>query len=541
LVTDDTAAYRPPSGYFDEVFGPDGTPRPHAVSLAAEIARLGPELLTAAGHRRDAIFVQQGITFDATGEDGPVKDRPFPLDLVPRILPAREWDHIERGLMQRIRALNRFIDDVYHEREIVRAGIVPWRLIVSRSHFARAAHGVRPPGGVYCHVAGCDLVRDADGSWKVLEDNVRTPSGISYVLENRVAMTRLVPQFFQHHRVRPVDHYPQLLLAGLRSVAPSAEDEATVVVWTPGPMNSAYFEHAFLARQMGVELVEASDLVVRDDVLYMRTTAGLRRVHAVYRRLDDDFVDPLEFRPDSLLGVPGLVRAYRAGTVAIANALGTGVADDKAVYHYVPEMIRFYLGEEPILDNVRTYLMADEKQRETALARRHELVFKPTGESGGKGVFIGPTTSKEALDGLADVIRAQPERWIAQEVVNLSTVPTAMPDGSLAPRHVDLRPFAVFGETIRIVPGGLTRVALTEGSMIVNSSRGGGSKDTWVLEEDTGVEVPREGDTGLHEVLPTNMPGLRYGGEWTGQQQQQQQRAEVGRQDRRGIGRSGRG
>jgi uncharacterized circularly permuted ATP-grasp superfamily protein len=471
-----------------------------------------------------------------------VRDRPFPLDLVPRILPAAEWNHIERGLMQRIRALNRFIDDVYHEREIVRAGIVPWRLIVSRSHFARAAHGVRPPGGVYCHVAGCDLVRDADGSWKVLEDNVRTPSGISYVLENRVAMTRLVPQFFQHYRVRPVDHYPQLLLAGLRSVAPSAEDEATVVVWTPGPMNSAYFEHAFLARQMGVELVEASDLVVRDDVLYMRTTAGLRRVHAVYRRLDDDFVDPLEFRPDSLLGVPGLVRAYRAGTVAIANALGTGVADDKAIYHYVPEMIRFYLGEEPILDNVRTYLMADEVQREHALARRHELVFKPTGESGGKGVFIGPTTSKEALDGLADVIRAQPERWIAQEVVNLSTVPTAMPDGSLAPRHVDLRPFAVFGETIRIVPGGLTRVALTEGSMIVNSSRGGGSKDTWVLEEDGVHGDVRESDTALHDIVPTTMPGLRYGSEWTGQQQQQQQRrAEVGRQDRRGIGRGGRG
>jgi uncharacterized circularly permuted ATP-grasp superfamily protein len=542
LVTDAAAAYRPPPGYFDEVFGPGGVPRAHAVSLAAEIARLGPELLTAAGHRRDAIFVQQGITFDATGEDGPVKDRPFPLDLVPRILPAVEWDHIERGLQQRIRALNRFIDDVYHEREIVRAGIVPWRLIVSRSHFARAAHGVRPPGGVYCHVAGCDLVRDADGSWKVLEDNVRTPSGISYVLENRVAMTRLVPQFFQHHRVRPVDHYPQLLLAGLRSVAPSAEDEATVVVWTPGPMNSAYFEHAFLARQMGVELVEASDLVVRDDVLYMRTTAGLRRVHAVYRRLDDDFVDPLEFRPDSLLGVPGLVRAYRAGTVAIANALGTGVADDKAVYHYVPEMIRFYLGEEPILDNVETYLMADEKQREAALARRHELVFKPTGESGGKGVFIGPTTPKEALDGLADVIRAQPEKWIAQEVVQLSTVPTAMPDGSLAPRHVDLRPFAVFGEQIRIVPGGLTRVALKEGSMIVNSSQGGGSKDTWVLEDD-GVDSPqhREGDTQIHDVIPTTMPDRRYAGDWQGQEQQQQQRrAGIGRQDPRGIGRGGR-
>jgi uncharacterized circularly permuted ATP-grasp superfamily protein len=523
LLTDGAAGYRPPAGCFDEVFGPDGLPRPHAVSLAAELRDLGPELLSAAGRRRDAIFVQQGITFDATGEDGPVKDRPFPLDLVPRILPAAEWAHIKRGLAQRIRALNRFIDDVYHEREIVRAGLVPWRLVVSRSHFARAAHGVRPPGGVYCHVAGCDLVRDADGSWKVLEDNVRTPSGISYVLENRVAMTRLVPQLFRHHRVRPVDHYPQLLLAALRSVAPSAEDEATVVVWTPGPLNAAYFEHAFLARQMGVELVEASDLVVRDDVLYMRTTSGLRRVHAVYRRLDDDFVDPLEFRPDSLLGVPGLVRAYRAGTVAIANALGTGVADDKAVYHYVPEMIRFYLGEEPILDNVPTYLMADPRQREMALARRAELVFKPTGESGGKGVFIGPATERDVLDGLADVIRAQPERWIAQELVHLSTVPTAMPDGTLAPRHVDLRPFAVYGEKINIIPGGLSRVALVEGSMIVNSSRGGGSKDTWVLEDD----ATREPDTALHQVVPTTMPGLRYGGDWQDQQQQQQQRGEA--------------
>jgi uncharacterized circularly permuted ATP-grasp superfamily protein len=522
LLIREPTVYRPPAGHFDEVFAAGGVPRAHAVPLVAELARLGPSQLAAAGRRRDAIFLQQGITFDATGEEGPVRDRPFPLDLVPRILPASEWAAIERGLAQRISALNRFIDDVYHERDIVKAGIVPWRLVVSRSHFARAAHGVRPPGGVYCHVAGCDLVRDADGSWKVLEDNVRTPSGISYVLENRVAMTRLVPQLFQHHRVRPVDHYPQLLLAALRSVAPSAEDEATVVVWTPGSMNSAYFEHAFLARQMGVELVEASDLVVRDDVLYMRTTAGLRRVHAVYRRLDDDFVDPLEFRSDSLLGVPGLVRAYRAGTVAIANALGTGVADDKAVYHYVPEMIRFYLGEEPLLQNVPTYLMADERQREAALARRAELVFKPTGESGGKGVFIGPSTSADVLDGLADVIRAQPERWIAQEVVRLSTVPTAGPDGAMAPRHVDLRPFAVFGETIRIVPGGLTRVALVEGSMIVNSSRGGGSKDTWVLEDEGGAHA-REHETTTHQVVPTTMPGLRYGGEWTGQQQQQQQ------------------
>ncbi|HEV7494320.1 circularly permuted type 2 ATP-grasp protein [Baekduia sp.] len=530
--------YHAREGFLDEVFaGPEGSAAAHASQLVAALEQMGPAHLAAAGRRRDAIFMQQGITFELTGEDGP-KDRPFPLDLVPRIIPAEEWIPIKRGLAQRIRALNAFVDDVYHAREIIREGIVPWRLVVSRSHFARVVHGIRPPGGVYTHVAGCDLVRDADGTWKVLEDNVRTPSGISYVLENRVAMTRLVPELFAQYRVRPVDHYPQLLLAALRAVAPSADAEATVVVWTPGPFNSAYFEHAFLARQMGVELVEASDLVVRDDVLYMRTTAGLRRVHAVYRRLDDDFVDPLEFRVDSVLGVPGLVRAYRAGTVAVANAFGTGVADDKAIYHYVPEMIRFYLNEEPILANVQTYLLSDPEQLDYVLGRLDELVVKPTGESGGKGVFIGPATPPDDLAGLADVIRRDPGLWIAQELVNLSTVPTAGSDGALSPRHVDLRPFAVFGETIRIVPGGLTRVALTEGSMIVNSSRGGGSKDTWVLEEDTGAGSVREGDTALHDIVPTTMPGLRYGSEWTGQQQQQQQRqAGVGRQDRRGVGR----
>jgi uncharacterized circularly permuted ATP-grasp superfamily protein len=519
LILREPPAYRPPPGCYDEVFATGGVPREHAQALVAELARLGPEQLAAAGRRRDAIFMQQGITFDATGEEGTVKDRPFPLDLVPRILPGHEWTQIKRGLAQRIRALNHFVDDVYHGRDIVRAGIVPWTLIVSRSHFARAVHGIRPPGGVYCHVAGCDLVRDGDGSWKVLEDNVRTPSGISYVLENRVAMTRLVPQLFQHYRVRPVDHYPQLLLAALRAVAPSTDDEATVVVWTPGPLNSAYFEHAFLARQMGVELVEASDLVVRDDVLYMRTTSGLQRVHSVYRRLDDDFVDPLEFRPDSLLGVPGLVRAYRAGTVAVANAFGTGVADDKAIYHYVPEMIRFYLAEEPILDNVRTYLLSDPEQLSRALERLDELVVKPTSESGGKGVFIGPSTPADELEALADVIRAAPERWIAQELVRLSTVPTASGEGTLAARHVDLRPFAVFGETIKIVPGGLTRVAMVPGSMIVNSSRGGGSKDTWVLED--GTDGGRDAASGPEQAFPA-MPDLRYGG-WADQQQQQQQ------------------
>jgi uncharacterized circularly permuted ATP-grasp superfamily protein len=517
-------AYAAAPGSFDEAFGPDGHPRHHAVALARALGELGAAPLAEAGRMRDAIFMQQGITFDAAGSDheGPVRDRPFPLDLVPRILPAEEWTTIKRGLAQRIRALNAFVDDVYHGREIVHAGVVPWELVVSRSAFARAAHGIRPPGGVYCHVSGCDLVRDKDGSWKVLEDNVRTPSGISYVLENRVAMTRLLPGLFSSYRVRPVDHYPALLRTALQEVAPTGpEEEATVVVWTPGPFNSAYFEHAFLARQMGVELVEASDLVVRDGVCYIRTTNGLQRVHAIYRRIDDDFMDPLEFRPDSLLGVPGLMRAYRRGTVAIVNAPGTGVADDKAIYHHVPDMIRFYLGEEPILANVPTYLLGDPKQREHVLGRLSELVVKPTDQSGGKGVFIGPQAGEEEIARQRAAILARPEGWIAQELVHLSTCPTALGDGSLVPRHVDLRPFAIFGDDIHIIPGGLTRVAMREGSMIVNSSQGGGSKDTWVLEAESDVDgpAPRRPVT----WQPPTLPGRRQAGAWTGQQQQQQQ------------------
>jgi uncharacterized circularly permuted ATP-grasp superfamily protein len=510
--------YHPQEPFLDELFESDGRPRPTAEALVGELGRLGRDGLADAGRRRDALFMQQGITFETTA-GGASHERPFPLDLVPRVLSGEEWRAIKRGLAQRIRALNHFVDDVYHAREIVREGLVPWRLVASCSHFARAVHGIRPPGGVYCHVAGCDLVRHSDGTWKVIEDNVRIPSGISYVLENRAAMARLVPELFSNYRVRPVEHYPQLLLRALRSVAPSAESEATVVVWTPGPANPAYFEHAFLARQMGVELVEASDLVVRDDVLYMRTTRGLERAHAVYRRLDDDFVDPLEFRPDSLLGVPGLVRAYRAGSVAIANAFGTGVADDKAVYRFVPDMIRFYLGEEPILENVHTYLLSEPEVLEHVLSRIDELVVKPTGESGGRGVMIGPHASDEELERMRGVLRAHPDRWIAQDVVRLSTVPTVGEDGRLAPRHVDLRPFAVFGERIDIVPGGLTRVALEEGSLIVNSSRGGGSKDTWVLED--GDDADRAGPP-IADTQPPALPDLRYGG-WTGQQQQQQQ------------------
>jgi uncharacterized circularly permuted ATP-grasp superfamily protein len=511
--------YSIPDGSCDELLERDGTPKAHVAALVATLRRLGPEALMDAGRRRDAIFMQQGITFEVSGSDGEHRDRPFPLDLVPRVLTAAEWTVIKRGLAQRIRALNAFVDDVYHGREIVRAGIVPWSLIVSRPSFARAVNGVRAPGGVYTHVSGCDLVRGGDSIWRVLEDNVRTPSGISYVLENRLAMTRLVPELFAGHRVRPVDHYPSLLLEALQAVAPGVESEPTVVLWTPGPLNAAYFEHAFLAREMGIELVEASDLVVRDATCYMRTTAGLQRVHTIYRRLDDDFIDPLDFRADSVLGVPGLVRAYRAGTVAIANAIGTGVADDKAVYHYVPEMIRFYLEEEPILENVPTYLLSDDKLRKWVLGRLHELVVKPTSESGGKGVFIGPQASAAELEQQARLIEAHAERFIAQDLVHLSTVPTETGDGHLAPRHVDLRPFAVFGEEIRIVPGGLTRVALREGSMIVNSSQGGGSKDTWVLDDGASPDrvVPV-----VAQRQPPRLPDIRYGS-WHGQAQQQQQ------------------
>jgi len=518
------AEYEPRAGFGDELFDGAGIPHDHSVPLLEALAELGPNALAEAGRLRDRIFMQQGITFEVSADGEPARDRPFPLDLVPRILPADEWQVIKRGLAQRIRALNSFVDDIYHGHEIVRSGIVPWSLVVSRPGFARPVHGVRAPGGVYCHVSGCDLVRDADGTWKVLEDNVRTPSGISYVLENRNAMTRLLPELFSRYRVRPVDQYPMLLREALRAVAPASDGEPTIVVWTPGPANSAYFEHAFLARQMGVELVEAMDLVVRDEVCYMRTTNGLSRVHTIYRRLDDDFVDPLEFRPDSLLGVPGLVRAYRAGTVAIANALGTGVADDKAIYHYVPAMIRFYLDEEPILANVRTYLVGEIAQRAHVLQHLSELVVKPTDESGGKGVFIGPTSSRAEIELQKARIEAEPDRWIAQDFVHLSTVPTADADGKLVPRHVDLRPFAVYGDDIRIVPGGLTRVALREGSMIVNSSQGGGSKDTWVLSTPDG-EGDRDDRPPIAPYDPPTLPDVRYGG-WITQSQQQQQQLE---------------
>jgi uncharacterized circularly permuted ATP-grasp superfamily protein len=510
--------YPLPDRACDELIAEDGEPREHAQALMDSLVRLGQARLRASSERRDAIFLEQGITFDTLGPDGQTRDRPFPLDLVPRIIPGAEWEQIERGVRQRVLALNHFVADVYGEAQIVADRVIPWELVVTRPGFLREAHGLRPPAGVWCHVSGCDLVRDADGSWRALEDNVRVPSGVSYVLENRAAMSRLVPELFSDYAVRPVADYPAILLSALRAVAPGGAGAPTVVVWTPGPANSAYFEHAFLARQMGVELVQASDLVVRDATCYLRTTTGLARVDAIYRRVDDVFIDPLELWPDSLLGVPGLLRAFRQGNVAIANAPGTGVADDKAIYHYVPEMIRYYLGEEPLIANVPTYLLRDPEQREFALSHLDQLVLKPTGESGGKGVFIGPTAADGEITEQAKLVRADPSSWIAQDTVWLSTVPTLTADGSLAPRHVDLRPFAVYGDRMRIVPGGLTRVALQEGSMIVNSSRGGGSKDTWVLAD----EAHRASRSRPVPLDPPTMPGLRQVG-WTEQERQQQQ------------------
>lgn len=448
---------------------------------------------------RDRSFRDQGITFTLSGEE-----RPFPLDLVPRVIAADEWVVIETGVAQRVRALEAFLADVYGAAQVLEDGIVPRRLITTSSHFHREASAFKPPNGVRVQVAGIDLIRDASGRYRVLEDNLRTPSGISYVIENRRAMTHVFPELFASHRVRPVADYPAKLLEALRAASPAAGSDPTVVVLTPGVHNAAYFEHSFLARQMGVELVEGRDLVCRDGYVAMRSTAGEQRVDVVYRRVDDEFLDPLHFRPGSLLGCPGILNAARLGRVAIANAVGNGVADDKAVYPHVPELIRYYLGEEPVLANVETYKPEDPDVLAWVLAHLDRLVLKPVDGSGGYGLVIGPRASDEQLARLAVEVTAHPRGWIAQDVIQLSTSPTLCGE-RFEPRHVDLRPFAVNdGSKVWVVPGGLTRVALPRGSLVVNSSQGGGSKDTWVLAT---AERPRL-RLAPHHVAEPAAPGF---------------------------------
>ncbi|MDH3306219.1 MAG: circularly permuted type 2 ATP-grasp protein [Acidimicrobiia bacterium] len=464
---------------FSEVSSADGI-RPHYLELMHRLESLGPENLSARAQLLDSIFQSLGITFAVYGHDQGV-ERTWPMDLVPRIIPADEWRPVEAGLVQRVTALNAFLDDLYvGEGAAIRDGIVPRWIIESADGYTRDAYGIEVPSGARCAIAGIDIVRDGDGVYRVLEDNLRVPSGISYVLENRVAMTRVLPVAFAQHAVRPVNHYGSSLLKALRASSPRASGDPTVAVLTPGVANSAYFEHAFLARQMGVELVEGRDLLVDEHVVYMRTTRGLQRVDVLYRRIGDEFLDPVVFRPDSLLGVPGIVSAARAGNVTIANAVGNGAADDKGVYPFVPDLIRFYLGQEPILPNVTTYLPWEPDQLPMILERLDQLVVKPVAEAGGYGIVVGSKATDSELAAVAANLKKNPRGYIAQETVSLSTHPTFI-DGKLRPRHIDLRPFVLTGETVEVIPGGLTRVALREGSLIVNSSQGGGSKDTWVL------------------------------------------------------------
>ncbi len=480
----DTGPYTPRTmGRFDEVHD-DGVIRPHYTRLMERLSEIGNDDLAERFGMLDSFFRTLGITFALSGDEEGL-ERTWPMDLVPRIIPHQEWEMLEGGLTQRVRALNLFLDDLYvGEQAILNDGVVPRWLVQSADGYVREAHGIPAPAGARCVVAGIDLVRDDEGVYRVLEDNLRVPSGISYVIENRVAMTRVLPVAFANHAIRPVDHYGQMLLNALQSVAPPTVSNPTVVVLTPGVANSAYFEHAFLARLMGVELVEGRDLLVSDGRLYMRTTRGLEQVDVVYRRIDDQYLDPVAFRQDSLLGVPGLVGAARGGAVTIANAIGNGAADDKGVYPFVPAMIEYYLGETPVLPNVQTYLPWDPDHLEMIVQRIGDLVVKPVAQSGGHGIVIGTHADDETIASTLDAVRSHPRDYIAQEIVPLSTHPTFV-DGRLEPRHIDLRPFVISGQRIEVVPGGLTRVALAEGSLIVNSSQGGGSKDTWVLTGST--------------------------------------------------------
>ncbi|MEX2583707.1 MAG: circularly permuted type 2 ATP-grasp protein [Gemmatimonadota bacterium] len=472
--------YVPYEGVPDEVFTGPGTPRTASTRLVELLDEMGSDELRTRKQLADAAFLSHGITFSVYFEDGG-SERIFPFDLIPRPIDGDEWDRVERGLTQRIQALNRFLGDVYGEGRILEEGIVPRELVESAQGYLPQLKGITPPGGVYIHVAGIDLIRGSDDQLVVLEDNIRVPSGVSYVLENRAVMKRVYPRIFPSVGVRSVDEYPTRLRSALASVAPEGTQKPRIVVLTPGPFNSAYFEHSFLARRMGCELVQASDLVVSDAKVYVRTTTGAERVDVIYRRVDDAFLDPDVFHADSMLGVRGLVKAYAEGNVTLANALGNGVGDDKAIYAYVPDMIRFYLGEEPTLGQVPTYLCLRDDDLRYVLDHLDELVVKPVDEAGGYGMLIGPQASAEEITSFRERIRENPRKYIAQPLIELSTCPTWTGDG-VSPRRIDLRPYIVTGTSTWVLPGGLTRVALREGSYVVNSSQGGGSKDTWVLE-----------------------------------------------------------
>jgi uncharacterized circularly permuted ATP-grasp superfamily protein len=469
-------------GFYDEMFDSAGNPRPEARLLLETIESLEDGHLLRSQRAAEKLLLQLGITFNVYG-DSAGTEKIFPFDLIPRITGAQEWSWIERGLIQRIRSLNEFIDDIYHDQKILKDKVIPEEVIHSATFYRPQCHGINPPQRVWCHITGTDLVRHGDGQIYVLEDNLRVPSGVSYVLENRALLKRTFPRVFEGLRIRPVDTYPGKLLETLEAIAPEGLDrKPTVVLLTPGMYNSAYFEHSFLAQQMGVQLVEGRDLAVQDKKVFMRTTRGLRRVDVIYRRIDDDFMDPLAFRKDSLLGVPGLLDAYRAGTVALANAPGNGVADDKVVYSYVPDMIKYYLGEDAILPNVPTFLCWRDADRQHVLQNLDKLVVKAANEAGGYGMLVGPHSTEAQRQDFAARIEANPRNYIAQPTLALSRVPTLIGD-HLEGRHVDLRPYILYGKDIHVLPGGLTRVALRKGSLVVNSSQGGGSKDTWVLAE----------------------------------------------------------
>jgi len=475
---------------FDEMVDGEGSVRPSYQAVYSALSRSTSDDLRTIAESLANNYTQAGVTFDVGGVE-----RPFPLDLVPRVIASPEWEIIESGVAQRVRALEAFLSDIYSDARVISDGVIPSKLITSSTHFHRAVWGIQPGNGVRIHVAGVDLIRNPSGDVRVLEDNVRVPSGVSYVMTNRNAMITVMPEAFANQRIRPVASYPTRLLTALRKAAPSGVDDPTVVVLTPGVFNSAYFEHTLLARTMGVELVEGRDLECRRGKVFMRTTGGLQRVDVIYRRVDDDFLDPVHFRSDSMLGVPGLVNAVRTGGVTLANAIGNGVADDKLVYTYVPDLIKYYLREEPIIANVDTWRLEDDEAREEVLDRLEDLVVKPVDGSGGKGIVIGPRATRSELDALRLQVSEDPRGWIAQPVVQLSTVPTLIEDG-LQPRHVDLRPFTVNnGEDIWVLPGGLTRVALPEGELVVNSSQGGGSKDTWVLSPPPHRSASHRGST----------------------------------------------